>query len=177
MRKMKQSDANHHNIQSHTILGSKSQRGLTQMSLDVIFKALEPTIKPPDNSINPNLLASVAASDPCEAQFFAAQTFLEAVYGDPNADRGRNSRAQTPISSSRGNTPLVVRNPLPSKLMQKISVFGRLYPSLPSVPTSPSGSVADLLRAQTVEIRTMCLKIPLYDWFLDPHQRHIYTQG
>lgn len=134
---MKQSDANHHNIQSHTILGSKSQRGLTQMSLDVIFKALEPTIKPPDNSINPNLLASVAASDPCEAQFFAAQTFLEAVYGDPNADRGRNSRAQTPISSSRGNTPLVVRNPLPSKLMQKTSVFGRLYPSLPSVPTSP----------------------------------------
>lgn len=107
------------------------------MALDVIFKALEPTIKPPDNSINPNLLASVAASDPCEAQFFAAQTFLEAVYGDPNADRGRNSRAQTPISSSRGNTPLMVRNLLPPKSMQATSVYGRLYPILPPVPTSP----------------------------------------
>jgi len=57
------------------------------MALDVIFQSLEPTIKPPDNSINPILLASVAASDPCEAQFFSAQTFLEAVYGDQNADR------------------------------------------------------------------------------------------
>jgi len=107
------------------------------MSLDVIFKALEPTMKPPDNSINPNLLASVAASDPGEAQIFTAQTFLEAVYGDPNTERGRNSRAQTPISSSRGNTPLVVRSPLPSKSLQATSVFGRLYPILPPVPGSP----------------------------------------
>ena len=107
------------------------------MSLDMIFKALEPTIRPPDNSINPNLLASIAASDPCEAQFFTAQTFLEEVYGDTNADRGRNSRAQTPISSSRGNTPLMVRNPLPSKLMQATSAFERLYPILSPVPGSP----------------------------------------
>ncbi|ODM14885.1 hypothetical protein SI65_09637 [Aspergillus cristatus] len=111
---------------SHTILGSKSQRGLTQMSLDVIFKALEPTIKPPDNSINPNLLASVAASDPCEAQIFTAQAFLEAVYGDPNAERGRNSRAQTPISSSRGNTPLV--DPMPALIFPR-----RQMPQRPSV--------------------------------------------
>lgn len=103
-------------MQSHTILGSKSQRGLTQMAVDVIFKSLEPTIKPPDNSINPILLASVAASDPCEAQFFSAQTFLGAVYGDPNGDRDRNSRAQTPMGSSRGNTPLMVRNPYSPKV-------------------------------------------------------------
>lgn len=112
------------------------------MSLDVIFKALEPTIKSPDNSIDPILLASVAASDPCEAQFFTAQTFLDAVYGDQNADRGRNSRAQTPIGSSRGNTPSMVRSLVPPKLMQatspaRTSAFGRLYPILPPVPTSP----------------------------------------
>ncbi|GAB1202076.1 hypothetical protein APSETT445_000687 [Aspergillus pseudonomiae] len=91
---------------SHTILGSKTQRGLTQMSLDVIFKSLASTIKPPDNSINPLLLSSVASSDQSESQIFTAQTFLEAVYGDQSADRGRNSRAQTPMSSSRAQTPL-----------------------------------------------------------------------
>ncbi|KAL4810019.1 P-loop containing nucleoside triphosphate hydrolase protein [Aspergillus unguis] len=92
---------------SHTILGSKTQRGITQMSLDVIFKSLASTIKPPDNSIPPILLASVSASDVSESQMFTAQTFLEAVYGEPNADRGRNSRAQTPLST-RAHTPMAV---------------------------------------------------------------------
>ncbi|KAL4781851.1 P-loop containing nucleoside triphosphate hydrolase protein [Aspergillus varians] len=100
---------------SHTILGSKTQRGITQMSLDVIFKSLASTIKPPDNSIPPILLASVAASDASESQMFTAHTFLEAVYGEPGADRGRNSRAQTPMSSSRAHTPMAVwKSPLPS---------------------------------------------------------------
>lgn len=90
------------------------------MALDVIFKSLEPTIKPPDNSINPILLASVAASDPCEAQFSTAQTFLEAVYGDSGADRGRNSRAQTPMScSSRANTPSMVSLSPPPQINAK----------------------------------------------------------
>ena len=97
--------------QSHTILGSKSQRGLTQMALDVIFRSLEPTLKTEDGSISPMMLASLAASDTSEAQLFSAQTFLDAVYGDPNGDRGHNSRAQTPISPSRSHTPLTVRSP------------------------------------------------------------------
>ncbi|KAJ6115570.1 hypothetical protein N7523_005987 [Penicillium sp. IBT 18751x] len=94
---------------SHTILGSKSQRGLTQMALDVIFRSLKPTVKTEDGSISPMMLASLAASDASEAQLFSAQTFLEAVYGDPNG--GRNSRAQTPMSPGRANTPLTVRSP------------------------------------------------------------------
>lgn len=79
------------------------------MALDVIFRSLEPTIKAEDGSISPMMLASLAASDASEAQLFSAQTFLEAVYGDPNG--GRNSRAQTPMSPSRANTPLTVRSP------------------------------------------------------------------
>ncbi|KAL4817976.1 P-loop containing nucleoside triphosphate hydrolase protein [Aspergillus spinulosporus] len=109
---------------SHTILGSKTQRGITQMSLDVIFKSLASTIKPPDNSIPPYLLASVSASDASESQMFTAQTFLEAVYGEP--DRGRNSRAQTPMSTTRAHTPMAVcKSPLPNPLQ----VGPRLYPS------------------------------------------------
>ncbi|KAB8223763.1 P-loop containing nucleoside triphosphate hydrolase protein [Aspergillus novoparasiticus] len=112
---------------SHTILGSKTQRGLTQMSLDVIFKSLASTIKPPDNSINPLLLSSVASSDQSESQIFTAQTFLEAVYGDQSADRGRNSRAQTPMSSSRAQTPLT--EPAPAIIFPR-----RNLPQRPNAP-------------------------------------------
>src|SRR5699024_2955336 len=91
-----------------------SQRGITQMALDIIFRSLAPTVRNPDNTISPLQLASLAASDPTEAQLFSAQTFLEAVYGDPNGDRGRNSRAQTPMSPSRANTPMTVWSPQPN---------------------------------------------------------------
>ncbi|KAL4749937.1 hypothetical protein BDW72DRAFT_177093 [Aspergillus terricola var. indicus] len=100
---------------SHTILGSKTQRGITQMSLDVIFKSLASTIKPPDNSIPPYLLASVSASDASESQMFTAQTFLEAVYGE--SDRGRNSRAQTPMSTTRAHTPMA--DPMPALIFPR----------------------------------------------------------
>lgn len=84
------------------------------MALDIIFRSLAPTVRNPDNTISPLQLASLAASDPTEAQLFSAQTFLEAVYGDPNGDRGRNSRAQTPMSPSRANTPMTVWSPQPN---------------------------------------------------------------
>ncbi|KAJ5944141.1 hypothetical protein N7516_004309 [Penicillium verrucosum] len=93
---------------SHTILGSKTERGMTQMALDVIFRSLESANKTEDGSITPVMLASLAAADASEAQLFSAQTFLEAVYGEPT---GRTSRAQTPMSPSRANTPLMVRSP------------------------------------------------------------------
>ncbi|KAJ5648016.1 hypothetical protein N7490_004388 [Penicillium lividum] len=94
---------------SHTILGSKSQRGITQMALDVIYRSLQPTLKTDDGSITPMMLTSLAGSDASEAQIFSAQTFLEAVYGEPNG--GRNSRAQTPMSPSRAQTPQTVWSP------------------------------------------------------------------
>lgn len=75
------------------------------MGLDVIFHSLASTVKPSDVA-EQSTLASIAATDPSESQIFSAQTFIEAVYGEPN---GRNSRAQTP--SSRSQTPLMVGIP------------------------------------------------------------------
>ncbi|PYI01381.1 kinesin family protein [Aspergillus sclerotiicarbonarius CBS 121057] len=124
---------------SHTILGSKSQRGITQMSLDVIFKSLASTIRPPDNSISPLLLSTVAASDVSESQMFTAQTFLEAVYGDPN-DRGRNSRAQTPMSTGRANTPMTVWRPPPQNPLQGTARFSPLATTTGLYPKIYSGS-------------------------------------
>lgn len=97
------------------------------MSLDVIFRSLASTIKPPDNFIPPILLASVSASDVSDSQMFTAQTFLEAVYGEPNNDRGRNSRAQTPLSN-RAHTPMAVWQ---SSLPSPFNGAPKLYPSGP----------------------------------------------
>ncbi|PWY80337.1 kinesin family protein [Aspergillus sclerotioniger CBS 115572] len=118
---------------SHTILGSKTQRGITQMSLDVIFKSLASTIRPLDNSISPLLLSTVAASDVSESQMFTAPTFLEAVYGDPT-ERGRSSRAQTPMSTGRANTPMT--DPMPAIIFPR-----RNMPQRPgNAPRSPDVS-------------------------------------
>ncbi|KAK2742365.1 hypothetical protein FQN55_007899 [Onygenales sp. PD_40] len=114
---------------THTILGSKSQRGMTQMSLDVLFRSLESTIQNPNDLSNPFLMSSIAASDASEAQLFSAKSFIETIYSDPYNERGRNSRAQTPMSVvSRSQTPMTVRNPL-------TFLFS---PSFPHISTSPS---------------------------------------
>lgn len=114
------------------------------MSFDVIFRSLDSTIKPPDNCITPVLLSSVAASDASEAQLFTAQTFLEAVYGDWSGDRGRNSRAQTPMSSCRAETPMTVRYPIPLSPLRGIPALRLSAPrhapkpsTGPSTPQSP----------------------------------------
>jgi hypothetical protein len=97
--------------QSHTILGTKTQRGITQMSLDILFRSLANTIRSADNFEDPTLLASLSAADSSEAQLFSARNFIDSIYGDPT-ERGRASRAHTPMS--RGQTPLMVRQPDPS---------------------------------------------------------------
>ncbi|KPI35893.1 uncharacterized protein AB675_10490 [Cyphellophora attinorum] len=88
---------------SHTILGSKSQRGLTQMTLDVLFNSLGHNVRRPTDS---HLISSIQATDASEAQIQSATTFLESIYGD--SDRSRISR--TPMS--RAQTPMTVNSPI-----------------------------------------------------------------
>ncbi|EFE36259.1 uncharacterized protein ARB_05198 [Trichophyton benhamiae CBS 112371] len=135
---------------SHTILGSKTQRGITQMSLDIIFRSLEKTIQVPDDEAENPLLDSVAASDPSEAQIYAADHFLEMIYGD--GDRGRISRAQTPMSRSQtpmvghssqlGISALLGKNVHTSALshsaLEQIHQKAHIYPFIPQLPTYKS---------------------------------------
>ena len=81
-------------LQSHTILGSKSQRGLTQMTLDVLFRSVAHNIVHPTNATS--VFPSLAAADVSEAQIIPAFVFLEALYGDAQSLGGNFSRAQTP---------------------------------------------------------------------------------
>lgn len=82
-------------VQSHTILGSKSQRGLTQLSLDLLYRSLDRLTLHP--SSHPSLIASLAATDSSESQILSASTFLESVYGDGLQEPIR-SRAPTPMT-------------------------------------------------------------------------------
>ncbi|KAH8649956.1 kinesin motor domain-containing protein [Xylariales sp. PMI_506] len=80
---------------SHTILGSRTQRGLTQMSLDVIFRAIEANIV--NGNKDATLEASIQSSDASEASLFLAPAFLETVYSDFAGPSRGGSRAGTPM--------------------------------------------------------------------------------
>ncbi|KAK0714764.1 P-loop containing nucleoside triphosphate hydrolase protein [Lasiosphaeris hirsuta] len=80
---------------THTILGSRSQRGLTQLALDVVFRSIGRNIL--DCSSHPILEQSISASDPSEGAVFSASTFLDNVYTDSAAPLRASSRAPTPM--------------------------------------------------------------------------------
>lgn len=105
----------------------------------MIFRSLSYNTPSSGSLADQVLLSSLAASDPSEAQIFSAQSFLDSIYGDSNSDRGRNSRAQTPMTSvsSRAQTPMTVWNPLYPGFDKKTPSMHpaslRLYPHLPRV--------------------------------------------
>lgn len=82
-------------MKSHTILGSRSQRGLTQLSLDLIYKSLNGQTLDPSSC--ESLVPSLSAADPAEGQILSASNFIDVVYGDSVQDRN-NSRAPTPMT-------------------------------------------------------------------------------
>ncbi|KAK4234930.1 kinesin-like motor protein 9 [Achaetomium macrosporum] len=79
---------------THTILGSRSQRGLTQLALDVVFSSLGQNLLNCDSDTT--LEKSIIASDPSEGTIFSASTFLDNVYADASAPFRASSRAPTP---------------------------------------------------------------------------------
>ena len=114
-------------LQSHTILGSPSQRGLTQLALDVLFRALEGSLS--DDNPSPSILSSLAVSDAAESHLTAASTFLDGIYGDVVSER----------AGSRAATPMLVGKTVPLHP----SSMG-LYPSLLGLSTGNSPRGKDL---------------------------------
>lgn len=113
--------------QSHTILGSRSQRGMTQLSLDVIFRSIGKNIVDIDSK--PELEASINASDASEASISGASAFIETVYGDLSG---------APRPSSRAPTPLVRPLDSSSQPVAFLAEFGHHVLSQLSVPSTPS---------------------------------------
>lgn len=84
------------------MLGSRSQRGLTQLSLDLLYRSLDQQTLHPSSS--PSLISSLNATDVSEGQIISASNFLDGVYGDCAQER----------NSSRAPTPMMVGNPFTS---------------------------------------------------------------
>lgn len=97
--------------QSHTILGTKSQRGLVQMSLDVLFQSCEERLV--QSFYGAPAFSSLAAADVAEAHMYTATAFLDSLYGDNQSERFP-SRAQTPMPVSFNFSVSPDRSPNPS---------------------------------------------------------------
>ncbi|RMX82441.1 hypothetical protein D0869_06055 [Hortaea werneckii] len=134
---------------SHTILGSKSQRGITQLALDVLYRHTAPTLVDADYS--PSAFSSLCQADVSEGHLLTASNFLDSIYygGDVSY-----SRAATP-GMVRENASQLYTPPLPGAFPSSADesmcrssttatpttqptttsptlgrVFNRLYPSL-----------------------------------------------
>lgn len=77
------------------MLGCRSQRGLTQLALDVVFRSIQPNMA--DYDAAPALEASIRSSDGSEANIYPASVFLESMFGDVAAPSRAGSRATTPM--------------------------------------------------------------------------------
>ncbi|KAI1480096.1 P-loop containing nucleoside triphosphate hydrolase protein [Daldinia eschscholtzii] len=118
---------------THTMLGSRSQRGLTQLALDVLFRSIESNIV--DCETTPTLETSIRSSDASEAAICSASAFIETMYTDFSSSRG-GSRATTPMIGD--HAPLT-----PRKNLQRPSAFPQA-PDISSVRAScdPSADYA-----------------------------------
>lgn len=83
---------------SHTILGdSRTQRGITQMGLDLIFRSLGKNVVHPKN--DPSMTYTLTVSDTAEAHIQTADSYLDGIYGEAQHGAGGGfSRAATPMS-------------------------------------------------------------------------------
>ena len=122
------------------MLGSKTQRGVTQLSLDLLYQSLDRQVLHPSD--HPSLIASLCATDPSEAQIFSAGTFLENIYGESPA-----SRAGTPMTVGQYSSysPLATPKVPPSGLPRQWSIL-----SLDTEVALPSGSSATPMKFEPV---------------------------
>ncbi|KAK2046100.1 kinesin motor domain-containing protein [Colletotrichum somersetense] len=121
---------------SHTILGSRSTRGMTQLALDVVFRSIGSNM-----CDSPDLEGSLQASDVSDAIIISAPYFLETVFADFGSSRGGGSRAGTPMLVGDPVSPLRAPFFRPSRrekpqLPPSVLVLGgvRLVSSTPDRP-------------------------------------------
>ncbi|KAI8229763.1 Kinesin-like motor protein 9 [Colletotrichum sp. SAR 10_99] len=119
---------------SHTILGSRTQRGMTQLALDVVFRSIGSNMYD-----SPSLEGSLQAADVSDATIMSAPYFLETVFSDFGSSRGGGSRAGTPmITKSHAKTSAKGEHhppPTPRRALQRPS-------NLPQAPDISSINVS-----------------------------------
>ncbi|KAE8855987.1 hypothetical protein PTNB29_08826 [Pyrenophora teres f. teres] len=104
---------------SHTILGTKTQRGLVQMTLDVVFQTCEEQLV--QSFYGAPAFSSLATADVSEAQLYTATAYLDNMYGDNQSERFP-SRANTPMQ-----TPSVADIQLPADPTVEYAIVMSMY--------------------------------------------------
>lgn len=136
-------------------MGSKSQRGLTQLSLDLLYRSLTgQTLHPAKNL---SLIASLKAADASEAQISSAPVFLDGIYGDPNQERNQ-SRAGTPMTVGDSSSPSSSKILHYTGLYSQWSILGISSPGATPRPNKRPLPVTDTARA--VEATLSNLRAP-----------------
>ncbi|KAJ4053041.1 hypothetical protein NW756_007768 [Fusarium oxysporum] len=105
---------------THTILGSKTQRGLTQLTIDVLFRSIGENILDPNAAFTAQ--DSLQAIDGAESSLTTASHFFDPPFRDSVASRAP-SRAGTPMLSDG------LMSPPP----RRITVRPSALPQLPDV--------------------------------------------
>ncbi|EXK29837.1 hypothetical protein FOMG_14258 [Fusarium oxysporum f. sp. melonis 26406] len=105
---------------THTILGSKTQRGLTQLTMDVLFRSIGENILDPNAAFTAQ--DSLQAIDGAESSLITASHFFDPPFRDSVASRAP-SRAGTPMLSDG------LMSPPP----RRITVRPSALPQLPDV--------------------------------------------
>lgn len=140
---------------THTMLGTRSQRGLTQMSLDLIYRSLGHRVLDP--STCPNLEHSLSVSDPSEATILSGATYLESVYStDPTTSflRGSGNGRATPLPND-SSTPRRFR---PSALPQNPDISHLTIPCDQSVEYAIAISMYEVYNDRIFDLLTPPVK-------------------
>ncbi|KAF2644653.1 kinesin [Massarina eburnea CBS 473.64] len=147
---------------SHTILGTKSQRGLTQMALEVLFQSTGDQLV--QSFYGAPAFSSLAAADVGESNMFTATAFLDSMYGDNQSERFP-SRTQTPmpVSISEFPTPpfpssnFLLSSPLPSggNLPRGDHLYNALQSTFSSRPSASIHSIRPVTGALSSIARSM----------------------
>ncbi|KAH7039664.1 P-loop containing nucleoside triphosphate hydrolase protein [Microdochium trichocladiopsis] len=116
---------------THTMLGSRQQRGMTQLALDVMFRGIDASIV--DCTRSSSLETSIQASDASDATLLTAPAFLETVFSDFSGPSRAGSRAATPMITDHAPPPTPRRHiQRPSALPQAPDISAARASSDPS---------------------------------------------
>ncbi|KKO98133.1 hypothetical protein THAR02_09762 [Trichoderma harzianum] len=120
---------------THTILGSRNQRGLTQLAVDVIFRSISDNMV---ESAQSPTLDSLQACDASESTLVTAPYFLDGMNGDipQGTYRGSGgSRSTTPMMVRNQSTLSSIKTSTPSKVPRRVQQMPGSFPD--SAMSSP----------------------------------------
>ncbi|KAF7562658.1 hypothetical protein G7046_g1464 [Stylonectria norvegica] len=144
---------------THTILGSRSQRGLTQLAMDVLFRSIGPNMLD-SNSVH-SAQDTLQSCDASESALTPASQFLESVYADPMQASRAGSRAATPmiVRPQDAIFPFVHSPKYARQVSQLLGSIPGAFPK--SASSSPKSVRLERLPLGDLKTSTSAINVPM----------------